>query len=71
MHARGGGLADQLALKLGFPVDLVAVRGSGANAARISLLRRRDSLAGKKLVVWCLGARELSRSDWRKIPVIR
>ncbi len=29
----GAGLADNLVLKLGLPVDLVAVRGSGATPA--------------------------------------
>jgi alginate O-acetyltransferase complex protein AlgJ len=73
MHARGAGLADQLALELGFPVDLVGVRGSGATPARINLSRRPGGLAGKKLVVWCFGARELTEAPqgWAKVPVIR
>lgn len=74
LHARGAGLADQLAAELGLPVDLVAVRGSGATAARVNLLRRaqRDPnyWAGKKLVVWCFGAREFTEGDgWKKLPV--
>lgn len=74
MHARGAGLPDQLALELGFPVDLVAVRGSGATAARINLLRRarRDPnyWATKKLVIWCFGAREFTEGDgWRTLPI--
>ena len=73
MHARGAGLPDQLALELGFPVDLVGVRGSGATPARINLARRKDGLAGKKLVVWTFGARELSEAaqGWAKVPVVR
>lgn len=73
MHARGAGLADHLAKELGFPVDLVAVRGSGATPSRISLMRRRDDLAGKKVVIWCLSVREFSESvqGWRLLPVIR
>ena len=73
MHARGAGLADHLAKELGFPVDLVAVRGSGATPSRINLLRRRDNLAGKKLVIWCFSVREFTESPggWRKLPVIR
>ncbi len=76
MPARGAGLPDQLALELGFPVDLVAVRGSGATPARATLLRlaRADPeyLAGKKLVVWCFGAREFTESTgWAKVPVVR
>lgn len=74
MQARGAGLPDQLALELGLPVDLVAVRGSGATPARINLLRRAQKdphyWAGKKLVIWCFAAREFTESDgWRKVPL--
>ena len=74
MHAEGAGLADQLAFDLGFPVDLVGVRGSGATAARINLLRRAqadlDYWAKKKLVIWCFAAREFTESDgWREVPI--
>lgn len=71
MHAVGAGLPDQLALELGFPVDLVAVMGSGATAARWSLARRHDNLAGKKAVIWCFTARDLTEGRWDKVPVIR
>lgn len=73
MHAVGAGLADQLAHQLGFPVDLVASRGSGATPSRISLARRRDNMKGKKLVIWCLSVREFTEAGqgWRKIPVIK
>lgn len=74
MLARDAGLSDQLALELGFPVDLVAVRGSGATPARINLLRRAQKdpnyWVGKKWVVWCFAAREFTESDgWRKVPI--
>lgn len=74
MHAEGAGLADQLALELGFPVDLSGVRGSGATAARINLLRRGqadpDYWANKKLVIWTFAAREFTESDgWREVPI--
>lgn len=73
LFARGAGLPDQLALEFGFPVDLIGVRGSGANSPRIDLLRRGDNLKGKKLVIWCFSFREFteSTSGWRKIPVIK
>lgn len=72
MHAEGAGLPDQLARELGFPVDVVAVMGSGATAARRSLARRRDNLAGKRVVVWCFSARDLTEApSWDKVPVIR
>ncbi len=74
MHARWAGLPDQLALELGFPVDLVGVRGSGATPARINLLRRAQKDPGywtkKRVVVWCFSVREFTQSDgWRKVPV--
>jgi alginate O-acetyltransferase complex protein AlgJ len=74
MHAEGAGLADQLALEFGFAVDLVGVRGSGATAARINLLRRAQRApeywANKRLVIWCFAARELTESDgWRIVPI--
>ncbi len=74
MHARGAGFADQLAKELGMPVDLIAVRGSGATPVRIDLYRKASAdpawLAGKKAVVWILTAREFTQTDgWRKLPV--
>lgn len=74
MQAAGAGLADQLALELGFLVDLIAVRGSGATPARINLYRRsktdKDYLASKRLVVWCFSAREFTESTgWEKVPI--
>jgi alginate O-acetyltransferase complex protein AlgJ len=74
MQTVGCGLPDQLALELGFAVDLVAVRGSGATPARINLFRRAQKepayWQGKKCVVWCFAAREFTESDgWRKAPI--
>jgi alginate O-acetyltransferase complex protein AlgJ len=73
MHARGAGLPDQLALELGFAVDLVGVRGSGATPARINLARRKGGLTGKRLVVWCFAAREFTEAaqGWAEVPVVR
>ncbi len=73
LFARGAGLPDHLARHLGFAVDLVGVRGSGASTTRIELLRRKDNLLGKKLVIWCFSFREFTESTtgWRKVPVIR
>lgn len=74
MHARGAGLADQLALELGLPVDLIAVRGSGATPARINLFRRAQRAPGywqdKMLVIWVFTAREFTHADgWRMVPI--
>ncbi|HSM51245.1 MAG TPA: hypothetical protein VLA75_07590 [Thermoanaerobaculia bacterium] len=72
LHARGAGLADHLAGAWGFPLDLVAVRGSGGTPARVNLLRRGDGLAGKRLVVWVFAARELAAGQgWKLVPVVR
>jgi alginate O-acetyltransferase complex protein AlgJ len=77
MHARGAGLADQLARELGFAVDLIGVRGSGATPTRITLFRRARSdanyLKNKKLLIWCFSAREFTEAvtGWRKVPVVK
>ncbi len=76
LHTTGAGLFDQLSADLGFPVDLLGVRGSGATPSRIKLYQRSRKdpslLAKKKVVVWCLSARELTGSGgWRKIPVAK
>jgi hypothetical protein len=76
MHTRGAGLPDQLAAELGFAVDLVAVRGSGATPARVNLLRKAradtDYLARKKAVIWCFSVREFTESaGWQKVPVVK
>lgn len=74
MHARRAGLADQLAVDLGIPVDLIGVRGSGATPARINLFRRAqrdpDVWEAKQVVVWVFSAREFTETDgWRKVPI--
>ncbi len=74
MHATGAGLPDQLAFVLGLPIDLVAVRGSGATPARVNLLRRAQAdpeyWSRKRLVIWCFAARELTESDgWPLVPI--
>jgi len=65
------GLVDHLARTLNIKLDLIGVRGSGANAARITWRRRPNPLVGKKLVIWCLSVREFTENSdgWKKIPV--
>lgn len=68
--ASDAGLPADLALEIGFPVDLIAANGGGATA-RLSL-RRRGDLTGKKLVVWCFGAREFTESQgWKLVPLAK
>lgn len=74
MQAVGAGLADQLALELGTSIDVLGVRGSGATPSRINLYRRiqadPDYLTDKKLVIWCLSAREFTEaSGWCPVPL--
>ena len=77
LHAKGAGLADQLASELRFAVDVLGVRGSGATPARASLFRRgrRDPgyIGGKKLIIWCFSAREFTEAfgGWMRLPVVR
>lgn len=72
MHVQGAGLPDHLADQLGFRVDVVAVRGSGATPSRLNLFRRRDKMRGKRVVVWCLSVREFTEGQgWRLVPVIQ
>ena len=73
LHAKGAGLFDNLSAELGFPVDLIGVRGSGANPARIQLYQRArknpEYLSSKRAVIWCFAARELTGAGgWRIIP---
>jgi len=72
--ARDAGLADLLCaeLRLG-SIDLVGVMGSGANAPRLSLLRRRDNMKDKACVIWCISAREITESPdgWHDVTVVR
>jgi len=76
LHSSGAGLFDQLSADIKFPVDLLGVRGSGATPSRIKLYQRsrKDKLflKKKKVVIWCLSARELTGSGgWRKIPIAK
>lgn len=72
MLAEHGGLPEALAIRTGIVPDVVAVRGSGATPARVSLARRGDNLKGKKFVVWVFTVREFTEGQgWRKVPVVR
>jgi hypothetical protein len=74
LYAKGAGLFDHLSAELGFPVDLLGVRGSGVTPARIKLFQRAKQdagyLEGKKALIWWFTAREFTGiSGWKKIPV--
>jgi alginate O-acetyltransferase complex protein AlgJ len=67
----GAGFAEQLSFHLQRPVDRIAVNAGGAHASRQALARElaagRDRLAGKRIVVYQLAARELAMGDWRPL----
>ena len=74
MLAKGGGLADHLGVELGSVPEVMAVRGSGATAARVNLYRKARKepayLAKKKVIIWCFAAREFTQSDgWKIVPM--
>lgn len=56
------GLAEHLALRLGQPLDVIAINGGAATEVRQALADRAGSAAAmreKKIVVWILAARDL------------
>jgi hypothetical protein len=63
------GLAPHLARALERDIDLIAQNDSGAFATRKLLSEAlgagEDRLAGKKVVIWELAARELAAGDWK------
>lgn len=65
------GLGEQLALRLGRSVDIIALNDGGVNTARANLARRHDPLAGKRVVIWQFAARDLavSNGDWQFIEI--
>ena len=78
--ASQGGLPDLLTQALGFELDLqFRNKGSGSTVVRRSLARKQiagarngeDYLAGKKFVVWCFTARDLTEATdgWQVMPI--
>jgi alginate O-acetyltransferase complex protein AlgJ len=63
------GLAEQLAYRLGRPLDVIAMNDGGVNRARVALARRPEPLAGKKVVIWQFAVRELAAGDWQSYPL--
>ena len=75
----GAGLAQQLAQRLGRPLDVQAVNGDGASGVRRWLANRGETVVrSKKLVIWVIAERDLilSRSlaksnavHWKHTPI--
>jgi len=71
MHSQGAGIADHLAMELGFPCDREASKGSGSYSARANVARRsakEDIWAEKKVIIWLFSAREFTQGKWSKVP---
>ena len=76
MHAEGAGFWSQLTYELGFLPSLIAVRGSGATPARVTLYRKgeedRRFLSSKKVIIWLFTAREFTETGgWAIVPVTK
>ena len=75
LHSEGSGFSDYLSREIGFPVDLVGVRGSGSTSSRVNLYRKGKKdpnyLREKKLVIWCLSSTEFTESSqgWKIVPL--
>jgi alginate O-acetyltransferase complex protein AlgJ len=69
----GAGFGEQLSYMLQRPVDLILQNDAGAFATREmlakELVRGRDRLSGKKVLIWQFAARELASGDWKKISL--
>lgn len=70
---RGAGLAEQLAFRLGRPLDRIALNAGGSRASRQALLEALETepgrLDGTRVVVYQFAARELSGGDWEVLPL--
>ncbi|HLY73851.1 MAG TPA: hypothetical protein VKU80_06995 [Planctomycetota bacterium] len=66
-----GGLGDQLMLRLGVRVQVLALNGGGATAARQILRRKPEFLREKQVVVWACSARDLFDESvrWDTVPL--
>ena len=69
----GAGLAEQLSLALGRPVDRLARNQGGdleiRQALATELAAGRNRLRGKKVVIYQIAARELAGGDWQPVPL--
>jgi hypothetical protein len=67
----GAGLGEQLMLRLGAGVQVIAVNGGGATAVRETLAQRPGTLNRKKVVLWACSARDLFDESvtWERVPL--
>jgi alginate O-acetyltransferase complex protein AlgJ len=69
--AEHAGVSAHLARGIGYPVDLVMSYGGGPNVRQKLMRRGVEGLAGKKLVIWMMTARDLYNywEDWTPLKV--
>ncbi len=67
----GAGLGEQLMLRLGIGVEVIAINGGGATAVREALAQKRGGLSHKNVVVWACSARDLFDQSvaWERVPI--
>ena len=65
------GLGEQIMLRSGVPVEILAQNGGGATGVRELLSRRPDLLRNKQVVVWACTARDLFDEgvSWEPVPL--
>jgi SGNH hydrolase-like domain, acetyltransferase AlgX len=65
------GLGEQLTLRLGVGVQVIAINGGGATAVRETLAQKPAALSHKKVIVWACSARDLydEAIAWDHIPL--
>jgi hypothetical protein len=70
-EAEHAGVSAHIARDVAFPVDLVMSYGGGPNVRQKLMRRGVEGLAGKKLVIWMMTARDLYNywEDWTPLKV--
>jgi hypothetical protein len=65
------GLGEQLMLRLGIPVQILALNGGGATAVRELLAQKPGMLRHKNLVIWACSSRDLfdETISWDPVPL--
>ena len=69
---QGAGFAEQLAYRLGRPLDVIALNGGGVWRARSELARPENAgrLGWKKFIIYEFAIRDLSGENWKVVPMV-
>lgn len=62
-------LASHLFARLERPIDLVAMSGGGGKGVWSTVARRKNNLAGKRLVIWEFTSRELTNPSTKPVKI--